>query len=492
MSRCVVTIDQGTTGTTVLVVDAGLQVLSKVNREHPQIYPQPGWVEHDPEALWESTRDTLARSVAASVVSPEDIAAVGITNQRETTLLWERSTGKVLYNAIVWQDRRTSERCAELKTQGHEALFRARTGLVVDPYFSGTKLAWLLDQDPSLRRRAERGELAFGTVDTFLLFRLTGGQSHFTDVSNASRTLMFDLHHLRWDDELLAILGVPRAVLPEVRGNAELFGHVRGVEGIPDGTPVTGMAGDQQSALFGQLCFGPGDAKCTYGTGAFLLMNTGTAAVPSTRGLLTTVAWQLGGKTKYALEGSAFIAGAAVQWLRDGLHLIDSAAAIEPLAAEVPDSGGVVFVPALTGLGAPHWNPEARGVITGITRGTTRAHLARATLEAIALQNLDILSAMRTDSGQPLNQLKVDGGASANDLLMQFQADILGVPVTRPQVLETTAMGAAMLAGLAGGVWPDDAALRAAWRVDREFHPQMPAAEVAAHRARWDKAVGKA
>ncbi|MCK6530209.1 glycerol kinase GlpK [Myxococcota bacterium] len=490
--RHVVAIDQGTTGTTVLVLDEGLEVLARVNREHPQVYPRPGWVEHDPEAIWASTLETLERALADAGAGPGDVAAVGITNQRETTVLWERATGRPVHNAIVWQCRRTADRCAEMKARGLEPLFRERTGLVLDPYFSGTKIAWILDQDPALRRRAEAGELAFGTVDSFLLWRLTGGRVHATDASNASRTLLMDLRRLDWDDELLAHVGVPRAVLPAIRGNAEVLGEV--APGLPlrAGTPVAGMAGDQQAALFGQLCLRPGDAKCTFGTGAFLLMNTGPEPVPSRSGLLTTVGWKVGGRVTYALEGSAFIAGAAVQWLRDGLGIIRSAAEVEALARSVPDSGGVTFVPALTGLGAPHWRPEARGVIAGIDRGVTAGHLARAALEGIALQNTDVLDAMRADSGRALTALRVDGGAAANDLLMQYQADVLEARVVRPRMLETTALGSALMAGLAVGIWQDQEALAGAWKADRTFEPRMTAGEVRAHRARWSAAVAKA
>jgi glycerol kinase len=486
MSRFVMAIDQGTTGTTVLVLDEALEVRAKVNREFPQIYPQPGWVEHDPEAIWQSVVGAIADALERGRIGAKDLAAIGITNQRETTLLWDRRSGRPVHNAIVWQDRRTADLCAELKRSGKEALVRERTGLVLDPYFAGTKLKWLLD------RVGRKPELAFGTVDSFLVWRLTGGAAHVTDVSNASRTLLFGLRSLDWDEELLRLLEVPRAVLPEVRACAEVYGETRGMPGLPDGIPIAGMAGDQQAALFGQACFAPGEAKCTYGTGAFLLMNTGAQPVASTRGLLTTVAWKVGGEIAYALEGSAFVAGAMVQWLRDGLGIIASAAEIEPLARSVPDSGGVVAVPALAGLGAPHWRPEARGLVAGLTRGTTRAHLARAALEGIALQNCDLLAAMQADSGRKLERLKVDGGAAQNDLLMQIQADVLGVEISRPAIIETTALGAAFLAGLGAGVWKSTAEITRTWREEKRFRPQMAEHERHQHLERWAEAIARA
>ncbi len=492
MSRNVLAIDQGTTGTTVLVLDERLNVLSKVNREFPQIYPRPGWVEHDPEAIWDSTQATIDGALAKAGVAPTSIAGIGITNQRETTTVWRRRDDRPVHNSIVWQCRRTADFCASLKEQGLEDLFRKKTGLVLDPYFSGTKVRWILDHVDGARDAADQGDLAFGTIDTFLVWRLSGGEAHVTDVSNASRTLGMDLQTLDWDDELLGHLGVPRSVLPEIRSCSEVYATTKGLDVLPDGVPIAGMAGDQQAALFGQVCFGDGEAKCTYGTGAFLLMNTGGTPVPSERGLLTTVAWQVGDETDYALEGSAFIAGAAVQWLRDGLGIISNAAEIEALALTVQDNGGVTFVPALTGLGAPHWRPDARGVICGLDRGVTRGHLARAALEGIALQNADILKAMQADSGVELATLKVDGGAAANNLLMQFQADILDVPIVRPQMLETTALGAGLLAGLATGVWSDKADAAEAWRADRRFDPAMDEATREAHLARWAAAVERA
>jgi len=493
----VVSIDQGTTGTTVLVLDAELRVLARHNTEFRQIYPKPGWVEHDPADIWASVTESLAAAMGEAGIEGKDVAAVGITNQRETTLLWDRKTLEPVRTAIVWQDRRTADICARLKAAGHEQTVRETTGLVLDPYFSGTKLTWMFEDNPGLRKRAAAGELAFGTVDSYLVARLTGGAAHVTDVSNASRTLLFGLKALAWDPDMLSMLDVPAEILPEVRGSAGVYGETRGVPGLPDGIPVAGMAGDQQSALFGQACFAPGDAKATYGTGAFLLMNTGDAPVPSKHGLLTTVGWRLdagaeAGEVAYALEGSAFIAGAAVQWLRDGLGLIDSAPDIEPLAASVEDSGGVIVVPGFAGLGAPHWRPNARGIITGLTRGTTRAHLARAVLEGIALQNVDILRAMESDSGQPLAALKVDGGAAANDLLMQFQADVLDTRIERPKILETTALGAAFLGGLGAGLWRSKDEIRAVWKADRSFEATADRAAIDAHLARWNEAVAKA
>ena len=492
MSRHILAIDQGTTGTTVLVLDDRLRILAKVNQEFPQIYPRPGWVEHDPEAIWHSTQTTIEGALSRAGIQASSIAGIGITNQRETTVLWRRRDGRPVHNAIVWQCRRTADFCAELKERGLEDLFRTKTGLVLDPYFSGTKIRWILDQVDGAREAAEAGDLAFGTIDSFLVWRLTAGRTHITDVSNASRTLLMDLESLTWDTELAEHLGVPQALLPEIRSCSEVYGETSGLDVLPDGIPIAGIAGDQQAALFGQVCFSSGDAKCTFGTGAFLLMNTGNQPVPSTRGLLTTVGWKIGDEVDYALEGSAFIAGAAVQWLRDGLGLIESAADIEPLARSVKDNGGVTFVPALTGLGAPHWRPEARGLITGLDRGVTRGHLARATLEGVALQNADILKAMEADSGVKLSSLKVDGGAAANGLLMQFQADILNVPIVRPRMLETTALGAGLLAGLATGVWSSRLEASEAWEADRVFEPSMESDQREAHLEQWRSAVGRA
>jgi glycerol kinase len=485
----IVAIDQGTTGTTVLVLDDKLTVRGRAYREFEQIYPRPGEVEHDPEAIWASVTGALGEALGG--FDAGRVAAIGITNQRETTLLWERATGRPIANAIVWQDRRTAPFCAELKKAGHEALVRRRTGLVLDPYFSATKVRWLLDNVSGLRAKAEAGQLAFGTVDAFLIWRLSGGRTHVTDVSNASRTLLFDLGSLRFSDDLCALFGVPAAVLPEVRPSAAPIAETRGVPGLPDGIPIAGVAGDQQAALYGQDCTGAGDAKCTYGTGAFLLMNVGPRPTPSESGLLATVAWKLGDETAYALEGSAFIAGALVQWLRDGLGVIAKAAEVEALARSVPDSGGVVVVPALAGLGAPHWRPEARGLITGITRGTTKAHLARAALEAIALQNVDLVRAMQADAGCIVSNLRADGGAAANDLLMQIQADLLGVQIFRPEMVESTALGAAKLAALGIGLQRGGDKGSETTRI-RVFNPTMSATARQEMLARWHAAVGKA
>ena len=486
MSPLLLAIDQGTTGTTVLVINDSLEVLGRGYAEFPQHFPRPGWVEHDPEEIWASVKAATKRAFDGCGVSAADIAAIGITNQRETTMLWDRHTGEASHKAIVWQCRRTADICATLRDQGHEEFVRSRTGLVLDPYFSGTKIQWLLDH-ADLRSSVDR--LAFGTVDSFLLWRLTGGEVHATDPTNASRTLLFDLHDRDWSDELCDLFKVPRSLLPQIKPSSGVFGTTAGLDFLPDGIPIAGIAGDQQSALFGQACFEPGDAKCTYGTGAFLLLNTGTQPVPSSHGLLTTVAWWIGDSYVYALEGSAFIAGAAVQWLRDGLGMIEQAADIEALARTVDDSGGVVFVPALAGLGAPHWRPQARGVMRGIDRGTTKAHLARAVLDGIALQNVDILKAMEADAGQALNVVKVDGGAAANDLLMQLQSDLLDRPIVRPQVLETTALGAACLAGLGIGIWNDPSAVADAWTAQHTFTPSMASEERAQYVERWNSAI---
>jgi glycerol kinase len=488
----IVAIDQGTTGTTVLLVDASRSVRGRGYREFAQIYPRPGEVEHDPEAIWASVLAALEQALAG--VDPSRIAAIGITNQRETTLLWDRHGGRPVANAIVWQDRRTAPFCAQLKSAGHEPAVRERTGLVLDPYFSATKIRWLLDNVAGVREQAEAGAIAFGTVDTFLIWRLSGGRTHVTDATNASRTLLYDLSAGEFSDELCKLFGVPRALLPDIGPSAGRVAETRGVPGLPDGVPIAGLAGDQQAALYGQDCTEPGDAKCTFGTGAFLLMNIGPEPRLSSRGLLTTVAWELDagasrGST-YALEGSAFVAGALVQWLRDGLGIIASAPEVEALARSVPDSGGVTIVPALTGLGAPHWRSEARGLITGITRGTTRAHIARAALEAIALQNVDLVTAMQADAGRPINNLRVDGGAAANDLLMQIQADLLGVQIFRPEMVESTALGAAKLAALGVGLPPADKGGETARM--RIFPPAMAAAVREAHLARWADAVARA
>ena len=486
----VLAIDQGTTGSTALLLAKDLRVLATQNVEFPNHYPQPGHVEHDIEEIWTSIAQAVSGAMAKADVGPERIAAIGITNQRETSLFWNPRTGQAAHRALVWQDRRTADRCQALKDAGHEALFKERTGLVLDPYFSGTKAGWMLDNVPGLREKAQAGQALFGTIDSWLTHRLTG--VHVTDTSNASRTLMMSLHTLEWDPELLDILDVPAACLPTICDSSQVYGHTKNVPFLPDGIPVAGLIGDQQGALFGQACFSQGMAKCTYGTGAFVLLNTGSAITPSQHGMLTTVAWRVNGEVQYALEGSAFIAGAAVQWLRDGLGLIKSAAEIEALAASVPDSGGVVFVPALAGLGAPHWKPEARGLLWGLTRGTTKAHIARAVLDGIALQIGDILQAMSQDLGAPLQELRVDGGAAQNDLLMQRQCDVLQTPCVRPQQLETTALGSAFLAGLAVGLWESQAELAASWREDRVFRPTMASQDRDALFALWARAVERA
>jgi glycerol kinase len=466
-------------------------VLARAYAEITQHYPAPGWVEHDAEEIWQTSRRVLVQAIAESGVDPKRVRAIGITNQRETTVLWDRRTGHAVYRAIVWQSRQTAEVCARLKAAGHEPLFHERTGLVLDPYFSGSKVAWLLEQDPALRVRAEAGDIAFGTVDAWLVHRLTGGRVHATDPTNASRTLFFDIHRREWDDELLGILGVPRAVLPAVRPSCGVFGETAASDGLPAGIPIGGVAGDQQAALFGQGCFEPGMAKNTYGTGAFLVLNTGSRRVISRRGLLTTLCCDAKGRAAYALEGSVFVAGAAVQWLRDELGLVRTAAETGPLAEGLADTAGVYVVPAFTGLGAPYWDAGARGAIVGLTRGAGRAHLVRATLESLAYQSRDVIDAMNEESGVPLRELRVDGGASANDFLMQFQADVLGVPVDRPKLVDTTAAGAAFLAGLGTGFWRDADALAATRRRDRLFTPAMTADRREALYAGWKAAVAR-
>ena len=492
MARYVLAIDQGTTSSRALILDQRLSVKGTSGVEFRQIFPKPGWVEHDFDDIWSSTLKAIGRAMREAGAKGKDIHGIGITNQRETTLLWERKSGKPIHNAIVWQDRRTADLCNELKAQGKEPWIREKTGLVLDAYFSGTKLRWLLENVKGARQRAENGELCFGTIDCALLYRLTGGAVHATDVTNASRTLLMDLEKRAWDDELCGLFQAPRAVLPEIKPSAGVFGHTRGVKGLPDGIPIAGIAGDQQSALVGQACFAEGEAKCTYGTGAFLLMNAGPRKVTSKHGLLGTVAWQIGNDVAYALEGSAFIAGAAVQWLRDGLGVIRKSSEIEDLASSVPDSHGVTFVPALAGLGAPHWRQEARGLISGIDRGVTRAHLARAALEGVAFEIYDLAQAMAQDIGKPMPMFRVDGGMSANDLLMQFQADLLQTPIERPKMIETTALGAAFLAGLGTGLWAGTAELKSAWKAGKQFRPKMQPDARAAHLARWRGAVEKA
>ncbi len=485
----VLALDQGTTSSRALVFDAAGDLRGLAQRELPQHYPQPGWVEHDPDAIWRTQLACAHEALARAGLAARDIAAVGITNQRETTLLWERATGRPVANAIVWQDRRTAAACNALKAAGHEPDVRARTGLVFDPYFSATKLAWLLDHVPGARARAERGELAFGTVDSWLVWQLTRGALHVTDHTNASRTLLYDLARGDWDDALLALFGVPRSVLPRVVPSSGLIGETDPAV-LGAAVPIAGIAGDQQAALFGQACHTPGMAKNTYGTGCFMLMHAGDRPALSGSGLITTRA--ASAEPAFAVEGSVFIGGAVVQWLRDGLKVIAAASDVEGLAASVPDTQGVFFVPAFAGLGAPHWDAHARGAIVGLTRGTTAAHVARAALESIAFQSADLMSAMQSDTGTTPPALRVDGGATANDLLMQFQADILGIPVVRPRILETTALGAAYLAGLAAGVWPGPADIAARWVAERTFEAAMSADERGARLARWRRAVERA
>ncbi len=490
--RYVLALDQGTTGSTALVVDLDGRVLARGYAELPQHYPQPGWVEHDPEEIWSTVERSARAALAEARAAGGEIAAVGITNQRETTIVWERATGAPIHRAIVWQCRRTAPLCDRLRADGAEGTVRRITGLVIDAYFSGTKIRWLLDEVPEARRRAERGELAFGTVDSWLVWKLTGGRVHATDATNASRTLCLDLRTGDWSDEMLRILGVPRAVLPAVAPSSGVFGETTDLGWLPRGVAIAGIAGDQQAALFGQACLAPGAAKNTYGTGCFMLLNTGAEPVASSHGLVTTIAWRIGGATTYALEGSVFIAGAAIQWLRDGLGLIRSAAESQALAESVPDTGGVHFVPAFVGLGAPYWDMYARGTIVGLTRGTTGAHLARAALEAIAFQSRDVLEAMAADAGIAVRELRVDGGAAANDFLCQFQADVLRVAVLRPRVIETTALGAAYLAGLGAGVWHSLDDVERRWTLERRFEPRWDEATRAARYDGWRRAVERA
>ncbi len=487
----VVALDQGTTGSTSIVFGPQGEVLGRAYAEITQHYPAPGFVEHDAEEIWTTSLRVMRDALAASGVPPRGVRAIGITNQRETTVLWDRRTGDPVHRAIVWQSRQTAEVCTRLKAAGHEPLFHERTGLLLDPYFSGSKITWLLERDPALRERAEAGEIAFGTIDTWLVHRLTGGRVHATDPTNASRTLLFDIHERRWDPELCRILGVPGAMLPEVKASSGVLGETTVLDGFPGSIPIAGIAGDQQAALFGQGCFEPGMAKNTYGTGAFLVLNTGERRVISRRGLLTTLCCDSRGRAAYALEGSVFIAGAAVQWLRDELGLIRTAAETGPLAETVPDTAGVYVVPAFVGLGAPYWDAEARGAIVGLTRGVSRAHLVRATLESLAYQSRDVIDAMNEESGVPLRELRVDGGACANDFLMQFQADILGVSVDRPALVETTAAGAAFLAGLGVGFWRDAQELARTRRRDRLFTPAMPPGRRDALYAGWQAAVAR-
>ncbi len=487
----ILSLDQGTTSSRAIVFDHAGAICATAQKEIQQIFPQTGWVEHDPREIWSSQIEVARSALARAGLKAGDLAAIGITNQRETTVLWDRKTGEPIHNAIVWQDRRTAGFCDELKRAGHEELIHRKAGLVIDAYFSGSKLRWLLDHVPGARERARHGELAFGTVDSWLLWNLTGGALHVTDPSNASRTMLFNIQTSTWDEELLRVLEVPREVLPEVRSSSEGYGETAaGLFEVP--VPIAGVAGDQQAALFGQNCFSRGLAKNTFGTGCFMLMNIGEQPAPSRHRLLSTVAWKTQGRTEYALEGSVFIGGAVVQWLRDGLGLIRSSGEIEALAASVPDCGGVYLVPAFAGLGAPHWDQYARGTITGLTRGTTAAHLARAALEGIAFQVADVLDVMKEDSGIGLSELRVDGGAARNNLLMQFQADILRVPILRPKIVETTALGAAYLAGLAVGFWKDRAEVQRSWEAERVFEPKQSADQAAYRRSRWAEALDRA
>ncbi|WP_309398274.1 glycerol kinase GlpK [Cerasicoccus maritimus] len=486
--RYLLALDQGTTSSRAIVFNADGQAVASAQKEFPQYFPESGWVEHDPLEIWSSQSAVAAEALGQAGLRGRDLAGVGITNQRETTIVWDRQTGKPIYRAIVWQDRRTADFCAKLKKSGKAKGILEKTGLVLDPYFSGTKVRWILDNVDGARAAAERGDLCFGTVDTWLIWNLTGGEVHATDPSNASRTLLFNIHTGEWDDELLKWLGMPRAMLPEVRPSSGDFGQCADF----GAAAIAGVAGDQHAALFGQTCFKKGTAKNTYGTGCFLLQQTGEKPVASENNLLTTVAWQVKGRRrKYAIEGSVFVGGAVIQWLRDGLRMIHTASESEPLAASVKDTGGVMLVPAFTGLGAPHWDPAARGTIVGLTRGTTAAHICRAALESIAFQSTELLDAMNADSGIPLKELRVDGGASNNDLLMQFQADLLGAPVVRPQNTETTALGAAYLAGLATDVFKNEQAIAAQWKIDRTFEPQMERAQALEKMSLWREAVSR-
>ncbi len=489
--KYVLALDQGTTSCRAILFDRNSNIVGVAQKEFTQIYPKAGWVEHNAEEIWSTQYGVIAELVAKTGISPEEIASIGITNQRETTVVWDKTTGKPVYNAIVWQCRRTAGICDELKAKGLEQSFRAKTGLVVDAYFSGTKVKWILDNVPGAREKAENGQLLFGTMDTWLIWKLTGGRVHVTDYSNASRTLMYNIRELCWDEELLRELGIPAAMLPEVRSSSQVYGLTEADQFLGHAVPIAGVAGDQQAALFGQACFQPGMAKNTYGTGCFMLMNTGDKLYESRNGLLTTIAWGMDGKVEYALEGSIFIAGAAIQWLRDGLKVLEAAPDSEYFASKVEDTDGVYLVPAFAGLGAPYWDMRARGAIVGLTRGTTKEHIIRAALDSLAYQTKDVLGAMEADSGIKLQALKVDGGAVANNLLMQFQSDILGVPVERPKVIETTALGAAYLAGLAVGFWQDKEELARKWQLDRRFENRMDGSRRDKLYSGWKRAVSR-
>lgn len=488
MKQYILALDQGTSSSRAIVFDEKGTTCAVAQREFRQIFPQSGWVEHDPHEIWASQASVIAEAISIMDINGLNLAGIGITNQRETTIVWDSETEEPIYNAIVWQDRRTSDYCDELKKQGLTDMIRQKTGLIIDAYFSATKIKWILDNVAGARKRAEKGKLMFGTVDTWLIWRLTRGEVHVTDVSNASRTMLFNINTLDWDQELLDLFGIPRSMMPEVKSSSEVYGHTKTTI-FAHKVPISGIAGDQQATLFGQMCTEPGMVKNTYGTGCFLLMNSGEKPILSQNNLITTVAWKIGDKVNYALEGSIFVGGSVVQWLRDGLHVISSSSEVEALASQVPDTNGVYFVPALTGLGAPWWDQYARGTITGISRGTTTAHIARAALEGIAYQTMDITAAMSRDAGVPLRELKVDGGASRNNLLMQFQADILGTKVIRPQVVETTAMGAAYLAGLAVGYWSSIDEIRKQWQVDRVFEPSWDEKQIQTARSGWEDAV---
>ncbi len=488
MTQYILALDQGTTSSRAIIFNNQGSIVSIAQKEFKQYFPQPGWVEHDANEIWSSQLSVATEAIVKAGLSVEDIAAIGITNQRETTVVWERNTGKPIYNAIVWQDRRTASTCDELKEKKLDELIKQKTGLVVDAYFSGTKIKWILDNVPGARDKANKGELAFGTIDTWLLWNLTKGQVHATDVSNASRTMLCNIHTLQWDGELQEMLDIPGNMLPQIRSSSEVYGSTQNIL-TSKNIPIAGIAGDQQAALFGQMCTQPGMVKNTYGTGCFMLMNTGEKPVFSNNNLLTTVAWKVNGITQYALEGSVFIAGAVVQWLRDGLGIIRHSSEVEALAAKVNSSEGVYMVPAFTGLGAPHWNPDARGTLFGITRGTTAGHIARAALESIAFQTMDVLKAMEADSGIAIKELRVDGGATANDLLMQFQSDILNTKVLRPTVTETTALGAAYLAGLAVGYWQNIEDIQEQWQINKQFEPSMPDTQRASLIKGWEKAI---
>ncbi len=490
MDQYILALDQGTSSSRAIVFDRKGTPVAVSQKEFTQYFPQPGWVEHNPMEIWSSQAAVIAEAISSIGINGKNLAAIGITNQRETTIVWDARTGAPVYNAIVWQDRRTSEYCDSLKDQGLTDFIRSKTGLIIDAYFSATKIRWILENVPGARSRAEAGELRFGTVDSWLVWMLTGGDVHVTDVSNASRTMLFNIHSLKWDEELLDLFGIPSSMMPQVKSSSEIYGHTRTTL-FAHNVPVAGIAGDQQAALFGQMCIEPGSVKNTYGTGCFLLMNSGTKPILSKNSLLTTIAWKIGDTVNYALEGSIFVAGSVVQWLRDGLGIINSSSEVEALAASVPDNGGVYFVPALTGLGAPYWDQYAKGCISGLTRGTTAAHIARAALEGIAFQTMDIVEAMKRDAGVDLKELKVDGGASRNNLLMQFQANVLSTNVIRPKVTETTALGAAYLAGLAVGYWESIEAVKQQWQEDVLFSPTISVDEAAALREGWKEAVGR-